>query len=58
MVPGGINAVLAEVHKRWLPFCEALPHQPARSFVAISGAHVDAVGGVLVPTLQVQKWKL
>lgn len=26
--------------------------------VAISGAHVDAVGDLLVPSLQVQKWKL
>lgn len=58
MIPGEINAVLDEMHKRPLPFCEALPHQAARSSVAISGAHVDAVGGVLVPSWQVQKWRL
>ena len=42
MIPGETNVVLDEEHERWLPFCQALLHQAAGSFVNISGAHVNA----------------
>lgn len=40
---GKTNVVLGEVHERQLPFCEALLHQAAAFFVAISGTHTNAM---------------